>query len=288
MAPPTPAQLAAQVPELRALPVRPLGSGLDHTAFALGDAWVLRVASHAEDADTLPREARLLRWLAPRLPLPVPVPRWVGEMNGLSYSVAPRLGGESGLMRLDSDPVSLGPVLGDFLCALHGLEVPPDIGLPVDHDPSGADWQEAALADLDVARRAGALEAGPDWAAVLHAPPPLDLARPVPIHGDFAAEHVMLDGETITGIIDWADAALGDPARDWAGLLHWAGRPLLDASGMTNSATVRRAAWYALCRALGDVAFGVQAARPAHLDAGRRVLRALARDFGAQWGRAGS
>ena len=51
-----------------ALPVRPLGAGLDHRVYAVGDE---RVARFGEDAAA---EAALLRAIAPRLPLSVPVP----------------------------------------------------------------------------------------------------------------------------------------------------------------------------------------------------------------------
>ena len=50
------------------LPVQPLGAGLDHRVYAVGDALVARFGDGVE------REAALLTAIAPRLPLPVPVP----------------------------------------------------------------------------------------------------------------------------------------------------------------------------------------------------------------------
>nr|WP_285650508.1 phosphotransferase [Actinomycetospora sp. NBRC 106375] len=55
----------------------------------------------------------------------------------------------------------------------------------------------------------------------------LDRLRDAPasvlVHGDLRAEHVLVDGGRITGVLDWSDARAGDPAKD----LIW---PLLETS----------------------------------------------------------
>ena len=143
---------------------------------------------------------------------------------------------------------------------------PQGSGLTVDLEPSGCDWRDAELDDLAVAAGAGVLPAAIAWEARVRAAPDLRRAVPVTIHGDFAAEHVSLDGQgRLSGVLDWSDAALGDPARDLAGLIHWGNAALLAAA---------RVAWYALCRALGDLAFAVGEGPPAYLGSGRRAGRA--------------
>ena len=62
--------LRRHAPELADAPVEELGRGLDNTAFVAADL-VLRVA---EDR-SVQREAGLLEFLAPRLPIPIPRPR---------------------------------------------------------------------------------------------------------------------------------------------------------------------------------------------------------------------
>jgi aminoglycoside phosphotransferase (APT) family kinase protein len=42
--------------------------------------------------------------------------------------------------------------------------------------------------------------------------------RPVFIHGDLHIEHVLIDGDTVTGVLDWSEAAPGDAAFDLASL----------------------------------------------------------------------
>jgi aminoglycoside 2''-phosphotransferase len=50
------------------------------------------------------------------------------------------------------------------------------------------------------------------------------------IHGDLAPEHILCNPEagSITGVIDWGDACLGDPALDFAGLFSLGGEKLVD------------------------------------------------------------
>ena len=72
-------------------------------------------------------------------------------------------------------------------------------------------------------------------------------AEPTLIHGDLGAEHVFVEGGHITGVIDWGDAAIGDPALDHGRLMRDLGVDLGE-----------RARLYAVCTALEDLAFGLE------------------------------
>jgi aminoglycoside phosphotransferase (APT) family kinase protein len=50
----------------------------------------------------------------------------------------------------------------------------------------------------------------------LSQPPP----APVLVHGDVGQGHVLLADDTVSGVIDWSDAHVGDPALDLAWLIH--------------------------------------------------------------------
>lgn len=41
---------------------------------------------------------------------------------------------------------------------------------------------------------------------------------PSPIHGDLSAAHLLVEKHHLTGVIDWSDASIGDPAHDFAAL----------------------------------------------------------------------
>jgi hypothetical protein len=70
------------------------------------------------------------------------------------------------------------------------------------------------------------------------------------MHNDIGAEHVLLDAATgrVTGLIDFADLAVGDPAGDFAGLASIGGfrlvRRALDAYGLpVDEVFVGRVQW---------------------------------------------
>ncbi|GAA0498699.1 aminoglycoside phosphotransferase family protein [Deinococcus depolymerans] len=207
-----------------------LGMGSDHHAFALDRARVLRLPRWPGEGEALRREARLLAWLAPRLGgAALPEVLHLGTASPLApegFSVARRVPGRSGLGGSLTDPAALGGALVRWLADLHALN-PQGSGLELDLDPSGHDWRDAALNDLEAAAGAGVL-------------PDLRKAVPVPIHGDFAAEHVSLDRQgRLSGVLDWSDAALGDLARDRAGLIHWGDAALLAAARVPAGGTAR-------------------------------------------------
>ena len=54
----------------------------------------------------------------------------------------------------------------------------------------------------------------------LESGPPVASGPPEFCHADFDLDHLLLDRETgaVTGVIDWADAYLGDPTIDFAAL----------------------------------------------------------------------
>jgi aminoglycoside phosphotransferase (APT) family kinase protein len=245
--------LRVHAPELADAAPRELARGLDNVAHVVGDL-VLRVAAGPD----VVREAALLALLAPRLPLPVPVPRFADADTGvLAYPLLP---GRPLLGH--APPPAAARVLGRFLRALHDVD-PDDVAdlVPVeDADPD--EW----LAELE----------GPAELvdAVRTAVPEAAVER-VLCHNDLGAEHLLeRDGE-ITGVIDWSDAAVTDPALDFARLYRDFGPEFLaqalDAYGGLPGAGPR-IAFFARCAALEDLAFGIASGRGEYAESARRSL----------------
>lgn len=237
-------------PELGDADLRELGSGTDNTAYLAGDL-VLRVSNGPDVA----REARLLQLVAPRVSLPVPTPVVVDEAGGvLAYPGLP------GRPLLGHTPApGHARALGRFLRELHAIDA---TGLaPVDDDDP-VEW----LADLD----------GPaDLLRVVEATVPPLAGQRVLAHADLGAEHVLAAGAELTGVIDWSDAAVTDPALDFArpyrdfGPDFLAG--LLAAYG-PDAPDLPRIRWYARCAALEDLAYARRSGRTAYGAAARRSL----------------
>lgn len=221
------------------VPVQPLGAGLDHRVYAVGDALVARFGDGAA------REARLLTAIAPLLPLRVPEPVAIDADAGCL--VLSRIPGTPLLELPRTARRPFAAQLRGFADALHALE--PTADVPED-DTAPEEWLAEARAtwaevrDEVPARTREAIE------TFLATAPPAPCERRVLIHGDLGAEHVFVDGERITGVIDWSDAALGDPAVDHGRLLRDFG-----------SGGGERARFYALCTALEDLSYGLDSYR---------------------------
>jgi aminoglycoside phosphotransferase (APT) family kinase protein len=248
--------LRRHAPALAGLPVHELGRGLDNVVLVVGDL-VLR----AGDRRAVGPEARLLDVVARHVSLPVPAPRFVDEDSGvLAY---PRLPGRPLLGRAPL-PGSARR-LGGFLRELHGIDLTAVDGLvPVDR-ASPDEW----LADL---------EGPPELLRVLHATVPRPATDRVLVHSDLGAEHILhLDGR-LTGVIDWSDAAVGDPALDFARLYRDFGEAFLaealDAYGGLDGA-MPRIEFFARCAALEDLAYAAASGRREYATAARRGLGRL-------------
>ena len=232
------AAVAEHAPEHRG-PWSDLGSGLDHQAFRVGDL-VVRVTAPDACAEVT-REAGLLRLLAGRLPIPVPSPRFADPARGvLAYPLLP---GRPLLGR--TTPASAATHLGRVLAELHAVD-PAAVDVPAEA-AEPREW----LADLT---------GPPELLEVLHAdsPPPTD--ERVLAHTDLGAEHLLAADGRLTGVIDWSDAAVTDPALDFARPYRDFGPAFLDevlrAYGRDSSAFRRRITFFARCAALEDLAYG--------------------------------
>ena len=89
-------------------------------------------------------------------------------------------------------------------------------------------------------------------------------------HNDLGAEHILAsrDSSELTGVIDWSDAAIADPARDIGRLLRDFGfgvaETVLRRTG-GDERMLARAAFYARCALLEDLAYGSETSRPQYV-----------------------
>jgi aminoglycoside phosphotransferase (APT) family kinase protein len=286
--------IAAQFPDLAPVTVTYLGEGYDSTAFDVNGTWVFRFPKRADVEQQQLIEQRVLPVLGRHLPLPIPSPRFLGQPTGefarhfIGYAKIPGLPG----IHFDRSRFAFAAAadpLGRFLSSLHAFPAADArrLGVPDQQIDTVIDESRTeALDGFHLVR-----ELAPDaplghWHAYLSAGPPRHSARsssPVLLHNDLAAEHVLCDERTglPTGVIDWSDMALGDPAADFAGILHWGGEPFAKAllahyDGQVNEHCLARARYLAACRGVGDVRFGLDMNRREYITAGIRALEMCA------------
>ncbi len=267
------------------MPVRPLGEGWDNAAFGAGD-YVVRFPRRAVAVALIEREVRALPLLAPLLPLPISSPAFAGapwERYPWPFAGYRRLAGEP--LASAAFPAggyeALGSQLGAFLRALHGVD--PEIGaraqLPGDEigrlDHTACMRRSGPrFAELEAA---GVLGDGAALLAQLEALAPAEAraARCI-VHGDLYAAHVLIEGERCSGIIDWGDVHLGDPAVDLSvafEVLPAHARPAFFAAyGPIDAPAERLARYRALYHAVLVAHYGLTIGNDALREAGLRGL----------------
>lgn len=202
--------------------------GLDfRVAFATdihGQQWVLRIPRRPDLEAQIRRESRILELVKQHLPIAVPdwqicSPDLVGyplladqpalTYDQVSYAVT---------WHIDRDGKAFTRSLAGILVQLHGIPAreAEAAGIP---SATPAEIRRAMQDKLDTVKRELGLSAGLEtqWQAWL------DNDRLWPnfstfIHGDLFAGHILTEKNgNITGIIDWSEGQVGDPAADFAG-----------------------------------------------------------------------
>ncbi|MCK2213796.1 phosphotransferase [Actinomadura sp. ATCC 31491] len=191
------------------------GPGWDSQARLVGGRWVERRPRRPDVAARLLRETRLAPWLAPLLPLPIPVPRVLHvEPLIVRHEAVP---GEP----LESFDAGRGRALGGFLRALHAAD--PARAVRLGAQPAAEVLRERAAGTADLAARVVPLLPRERRAAAAEL---LEAVAAFPacavVHGDLAPEHVLERDGAVSGVIDFTDAHVGDPALDLAWPLHGA------------------------------------------------------------------
>jgi aminoglycoside phosphotransferase (APT) family kinase protein len=279
--------VAAQLPDRRVRSVARVGEGADHLAYEVDGELIVRCSKEpdpAARAEQVDREARLLAAVAGIAPLPVPAPSFtVPEQGCLAY---PKLPGVPllDLPRLQRSARG-GPIaatLGELLTALHAAPVEQLAALVGVDDRPLAGWRsEATETYLTVAGAVPDPHRRP-VEAFLGAPPPAGGWAPVFSHNDLGIEHVLVDPGTwtVTGVIDWSDAAIVDPAVDFGLLYRDLGPAAVHAAmdsyrtGANDLATLEeRAGFSARCKVLEDLAYGIETGQDRYRD---KSLAALA------------
>lgn len=120
------------------------------------------------------------------------------------------------------------------------------------------------------------------WGAFLETPANFEF-QPCFIHGDLGGEHILVDreAEQVTGIIDWEDACIGDPALDFVGLYSVGGESLVEAvldqyCGILGNNFWQRLVFYHAIIPYHQVRYGLEIGDVTQIQAGLLALNARA------------
>jgi aminoglycoside phosphotransferase (APT) family kinase protein len=258
--------LCEQHPDLADRPLRFGARGWDNQLWRLGDDLAVRLPWATQFADLLLlKEHAWLPVLAPRLPLPVPVPQRLGEPSALfprHWIITTWVPGAPA----DQVPVTRASEAADTLAAfLTALHQPAPRHAPTGRARGGplADYTEGFAKQLAEATELGLID-DPDavraiWddaaAAATWAGPALWL------HGDLHPANVLTADGAICGVIDFGDLCVGDPACDLAAAWNLLPDGTVDRcydayQPAPDAATLRRARGWAVGRALSGILIG--------------------------------
>ena len=211
-------RLIARFPEVELRSLELLAEGWDNTVWLADGRWVFRFPRRTIAVAGVAREMAFLPALAPRLPLPIPVPRFLGEPAGefpWPYFGAALVPGREIADAPDGDRRAWARPLAEFLRALHAPAMLEGRG-PLPVDPMGrADMRRRvpmALERLDDLRRLGLWRDPFPWLVDARDLPPAEATAVA--HGDLHLRHVLIGDDRPCGVIDWGDLCRADPAID--------------------------------------------------------------------------
>lgn len=278
--------ITAAFPELSINTILPFGAGWANITWLINGKLVFRFPKNARVAASTLREIAVLPVLRRGLPTAVPDFRYAAPRGISAYPFA-----FVGYTLVPGTPLNQAPsglnlpsvagVMGAFLTALHSFPLSSAIALGV---PGGTaeDWRAEYARWYEETRRLSAPYLTNDEQARVDS----IVARflqddryftftPVLLHRDLSEEHVLIDPHTgrLSGVIDFEDMSIGDPAFDFIGLTALGGGVANAYQGPVDGGFAERMRFYTWLWPLHEVRYGVEAGLPEHIRRGVRRLR---------------
>lgn len=277
------AVITTAFPEFRDACVELLDEGWDFRVFEVDGRWLFRFPKREASVAKLNTEYKLLSGLGGWVSLPIPNYEYFCESPENSsrpfagYRKLPGIAGDTSKM-VDRNRVARQ--LGVFLSRLHtypvdkareaGVQEKRDL---VVHLRDRSREQLRKLDGLNVNR--GLLR------RYLENDTPVSFEGAASlVHNDLWAEHILVDSRSdrVSGIIDWGDIVIGDPAIDFACLYAWYGESLLENvlmhyTGKLDAEVISRSRYLAACLAIHNITLGRDMDRIQWVEAGYAALQ---------------
>ena len=196
--------------------------------------WVVRVPRNGVASMRLDAESQLVGQLRSWLPFGLPEAEGAAPLRSGGRALVHRKlpGRPIRPLELLHRPV-LAASYGRAIAAIHNLptRLVEEAGLPV---YSAEEYRFRRLAEVDRAAVTGQVPTRllARWERAVEEVGAWRFA-PCCVHGDLAGDNVLVEGETVTGVIEWSETRVADPADDLAwvsiGATEPAMRPVFDA-----------------------------------------------------------
>ncbi|MBS0603685.1 MAG: aminoglycoside phosphotransferase family protein [Verrucomicrobia bacterium] len=279
--------LATQFPQWADLPlVKVSSAGTDNAIYRLGNEMAVRLPRQLSASGQVDKELRWLPFLAPRLPLAVPVPLGAGipaEGYPWHWSIVPWIKGETATRERITDLHLAASTLAQFITALHRIDTADGPRSGEHNSFRGAPQirfdEEARAAIKTLHHVIDANTAAAAWEEALETP--AWSGPPVWIHGDLYSENMLAEKGRLCAIIDFGLLGVGDPASDlmvaWT-FLPAEARAVFRAGLSVDDATWARGRGCALSFGLIALAYYLNR-NPVLADVARRTIDAVVSEY---------
>ena len=277
--------ITSTFPEFCGQRVELLDEGWDFRIFEVDGRWLSRFPKREACVAKLNMEHKLLPGLGEWVSLPIPNYEYFHESRNSSsrtFGGYRKLPGIPGDISKEVDRHKVARQLGVFLERLHTYPVNKarEAGVLEVHDLV-AHWRDKSREQLrklvdpnvnrDLLRR------------YLENDTPLTFdGAPSLVHNDLWAEHILVDTRSggVSGIIDWGDTIIGDPAIDFACLLAWYGESWLENvlkhyTLKLDAEVISRSRYLATCLAIHNITLGRDLGRDQWIEAGYTALQLI-------------
>jgi len=212
--------VAEQFPHWSGLALaRVRSSGTDNALYRLGPDLTVRLPRYPAAAAQVEKEQRWLPWLAPQLPLAIPVPLAMGRPGQdypFDWSICRWIDGANPEPGHLHDVSGFARALAHFIRALRTID---PAGGPAPGRHNFGRGEPLARRDRITRRSIAALEGEIDTVAVTAAwekdvAAPAWTGTPAWIHGDLSVGNLLTKGGRLSAVIDFGGLAVGDPAAE--------------------------------------------------------------------------
>jgi aminoglycoside 2''-phosphotransferase len=282
-------------PQVAVQTALPITRGWDSFVLEVNGELIFRFPMREDVIEYLQKEMCLLPVLEQALSIPIPHFDYIGQgdENYPFMFVGYRKLEGIALEDVSITPeqlAALAPALTAFLNELHSFPVERAVQAGV-WETTPEQWRERyqerytdlqsrvfPLLDKDLCAKSEQL-----WEDFLHNET-IFAFQPVLIHCDLACEHIFCDpvSGVLTGVIDWGDAAIGDPAMDFVGLHNGRGREFTEHvlaryKGTVDTAFWKRMDFYLCYGPFSELLYGAYSANEKFIAKGIEGLRTMFR-----------
>ncbi|MBD1371855.1 phosphotransferase [Hazenella sp. IB182357] len=216
--------IEAQFPQLAPVRVHVVGKGFDNTVFKVNERYIFRFPRRTIAVALMEVENAILPSLSDQLPLPIPVPQFLGRAVADEFpwffTGYAMIQGYPPQVSTETDWAPNASQLARFLKALHAFPVAKarQLGVPYDEIQrlDIIKQKHTILPYLKRIKESGLYASFQDLNDYIDNVPVLEEQfNPTLIHGDLHIRNFLVDQSNhIAGVIDWGDAHIGHPAID--------------------------------------------------------------------------